>query len=77
MLSHKRVTSLAQHAAAFFKMSRSSVILANSRLSLRVHRQSFSESEGFFTTEALVRFLFEFRRQRSDAATCVFGLSVF
>ena len=35
MLSHKRVTSLAQHAAAFFKMSRSSVILANSRLSLR------------------------------------------
>jgi len=34
MLSHKRVTSLAQYAAAFFKM-RSSVILANSRLSLR------------------------------------------
>lgn len=38
MLSHKRVlhlASLAKYAAAFFKMSRSSVILVNSRLSLR------------------------------------------
>ena len=37
-----------------------------------VRRQSFSESAGCFVTEALVRFLFEFRRQRIGAATGVF-----
>jgi len=41
-----------------------------------VRRQSFSESESCFVTEALVRFLFEFRRPRLGAATGVFGLSV-
>jgi len=41
-----------------------------------VRRQSFSESVSVFTTEALVRFLFEFRRRRLGAATGVFGLSV-
>ena len=39
---------------------------------LSVRRQSFSESAGCFVTEALVRFLFEFRRQRIGAATGVF-----
>jgi len=38
----------------------------------RVRRQSFSECWGVFVTEALVRFLFKFRRQRLGAATCVF-----
>ena len=37
-----------------------------------VRRQSFSESMSVFITEALVRFLFEFRRQRLGAATGVF-----
>ncbi|PID35356.1 MAG: hypothetical protein CR958_00700, partial [Rhodobacterales bacterium] len=37
-----------------------------------VRLQSFSECRGVFVTEALVRFLFEFRRQRLGAATDVF-----
>ena len=41
-----------------------------------VRRQSFSEWRGVFVTEALVRFLFEFMRQRLGAASGVFGLSV-
>ena len=40
-----------------------------------VRRQSFSEWRGVFVTEALVRFLFEFRLPRLGAATGVFGLS--
>ena len=40
-----------------------------------VRLQSFSESLGCFVTEALVRFLFEFRQPRLGAATGVFGLS--
>ena len=41
-----------------------------------VCRQSFSESVSVYTTEALVRFLFQFKRPRLGAATGVFGLSV-
>ena len=41
-----------------------------------VRRQSFSEWRGVFVMEALVRFLFEFMRQRLGAASGVFGLSV-
>ena len=41
-----------------------------------VRRQSFSEWRGVFVTEALVRFLFEFMRQRLGAASGVFGLSI-
>jgi len=41
-----------------------------------VRRQSFSEWRGVFVTAALVRFLFEFMRQRLSAASGVFGLSV-
>lgn len=40
-----------------------------------VRRQSFPDILGRFVTEALVRFLFEFRRPRPGAATGVFGLS--
>lgn len=42
---------------------------------LHVRRQSFSDLSGRFVTEALVRFLFEFRRPQPGAATGVFGLS--
>ena len=42
------------------------------RVMCTVRRQSFSESMSVFITEALVRFLFEFRRQRLGAATGVF-----
>ena len=38
-----------------------------------VRLQSFTEISLVFVTEALVRFLFQFRRQRIDAATGVFG----
>ena len=41
-----------------------------------VRRQSFSECFGFIVTEALVRLLFQFRRQRIGAASGVFGMSV-
>ena len=41
-----------------------------------VRRQSFSERTGCFVTEALVRFLFQFRPQQLGAATGVFELSV-
>ena len=42
-----------------------------------VRRQSLSDFVGRFVTEALVRSLFEFRRQRFGAATGVVGLSAF
>ena len=48
------------------------IVLAGLRGEESVRRQSFSESAGCFVTEALVRFLFEFRRQRIGAATGVF-----
>jgi uncharacterized ion transporter superfamily protein YfcC len=38
-----------------------------------VRRQGFSDFAGRFVTEALVRFLFEFRRPRLGAATVVVG----
>ena len=41
-----------------------------------VRRQSFPERGGAFVTEALARFLFQFRRQRIGAASGVCGLSV-
>ena len=47
---------------------------AEEKISVRL--QSFSDSLGCFVTEALVRFLFEFRQPRLGAATGVFGLSV-
>ena len=47
-------------------------VLSETGQSKTVRRQSFSESAGCFVTEALVRFLFEFRRQRIGAATGVF-----
>ena len=50
----------------------------NQRWSLDfVRRRSFWESVSVFTTEALVRFLFELKRPRLGAATGVFGLSLF
>jgi hypothetical protein len=48
----------------------------NGTTAFRVRRQGFSESWSGFVTEALVRFLSEFRRPRLGAATGVFGLSV-
>ena len=42
-----------------------------------VRRQSFSECFGFIVTEALVRFLFQFKRQRIGAASVVFGMVCF
>ena len=39
--------------------------------------QGFSDWRGFFLTEALVQFLFEFRLQRIDVASVVSGVSVF
>ena len=41
-----------------------------------VRRQSFPDSASSLVTEALVRFLSEFRRQRLDAASGVCGWSV-
>ena len=43
----------------------------------RVCCQGFSDWRGFFLTEALVQFLFEFRLQRIDVASVVSGVSVF
>jgi len=40
-----------------------------------VRRQSFPERGGAFVTEALARFLFQFRRQQIGAASGVCGLS--
>ena len=40
-----------------------------------VRRQSFPDILGRFVTEALVRFLFKFRRPQPGAATGVFGWS--
>ena len=42
-----------------------------------VRRQGFSDFSDRFVTEALARFLFEFRRRQPGAATGVFGLSAF
>ena len=39
--------------------------------------QGFSDWRGFFLTEALVQFLFEFRLQRIDVASVASGVSVF
>jgi hypothetical protein len=39
--------------------------------------QGFSDWRGFFLTEALAQFLFEFRLQRIDVASVVSGVSVF
>lgn len=44
---------------------------------LFVRRQGFSDFSDRFVTEALARFLFEFRRRQPGAATGVFGLSAF
>ena len=57
-------------ARTYFIFSRRWALLHN------VRRQSFPECRGVFVAEALVRFLFEFRRLRLGAATGVFGLSV-
>lgn len=43
---------------------------------LPVRRQGFSDFAGRFVTEALVRFLFKFKRQLLGAASGVAGLSV-
>ena len=40
-----------------------------------VRRQSFSESRGVFVAEALVRFLFEFKRQRLELGRMVWSVS--
>lgn len=84
--SIKRVFHFAcrEHAgnAVFFNATKVELRIEQHHLLLNpynisVRLQSFTEIGLVFVTEALVRFLFQFRRQRIDAATVVFGWFVF